>query len=106
MASHENMIPTGLPYGERQQYEQAAQVAGLPSSVPAGGAFPSSPTPAPSAAADSLRGFDVFQNRQPSGVISPAPDPGVEAAFQAQVASSPNPNTRYYFADVAEYLGG
>lgn len=42
MTSSESLVPTGRPYGERQQIKADMQQAGLPLSPPAGGA-PSRP---------------------------------------------------------------
>ncbi len=103
MATSEPLVPTGLPYGERQQIEGAMQTAGLPSSVPPPGASPSSPTPS-AGGGGSLQGFDVFADREPSGVLPAEPTPDARTGFKMRVAASPNPSMRYYFSLVEGYL--
>lgn len=103
MATHEPLVPTGLPYGQRQQIEGAMQVAGLPTSVPPPGASPSSPTPA-AGGGGSLTQFDVFADREPSGVLPSSPMPDAVTGFRMRVAASPNAAMRYYFSQVDGYL--
>lgn len=87
MASHEDMVPTGLPYGAREKTAAAMKVAGVPLSSASGGsapapttapaAAPPAVTPAPAAPApisrQALAEYDVFANREPTPEYQSAP---------------------------------
>lgn len=103
MATSQDMVPTGQPYGARKANVAAMQAAGVPlsseggappaaaaspapSPAPAGGVRPAPPQPAGAPPPD-LGSFDVFANRQPNPNFVSAPPRQV--AFQ-QVRDSQN----------------
>ena len=103
MATSEPLVPTGLPYGGRQEITEAMDVAGLPRSVPSPAVPSSSPTPTVGGGG-SLADFDVLAGRAPSGVIPDAAPVDAVTGFEMRVAATPNTAMRYYFAKVGDYL--
>lgn len=101
MASNEDMVPTGLPYGAREKTTAAMKAAGVPLSSASGGSAPGpattaqtgAPTPAPAPAApaptsrEALAQYDVFANREPTTNYQPAPERQV---MMEKVRQSPN----------------
>lgn len=104
MPSSEDLVPTGLPHGSRQQVEGQMQAAGLPlGSSSVGGAAPTPPpegavarpaggSPSPPQGSP-LTGFDVFANRQPMSGTNTAPVLDTEIRKQ-RIMGHPSPFIR------------
>ncbi len=94
MAHSESLVPTGLPYGQRQTTRDAMLAADIPLAPPPqpdGSALPPAVGPPPGAAAPPIpTNFDVFSGRDPNpGPIGAIPvDPA--AAFRDAAAASGN----------------
>ncbi len=108
----EDLVPTGLPYGSRQQTVANMQAANIPlSSVTAGGSEalpgpatgPPTPPPAGPVNRQGLEQFDVFANREPTDGFAPIGGGDPTAVLQAQIAASPNSALRYYFGRAQEF---
>ncbi len=112
MASSQDLVPKGQPYGERQQNVAQMRAAGVPTSSegaapsPAGGGRVSpgpAAVPPPATAAPDLSSFDVFTNRQPSeNYTQPAPR---EVSY-AQVRNSHNQIMQSIASRMSGYLEG
>ena len=109
-STSEDLVPTGLPHGERQNVEQRMALAGLPVSSETAGGPPPSPvaSPMPAVAGPIARGggglppnFDVFANRDPTGRSTPSIQ-----VMRAQVEASPNAVLRDLFARIPGFLEG
>lgn len=119
MASNEDMVPTGLPYGARQETTAAMKAAGVPLSSASGGsgpptapsaAVPPAAAPAPTAPAPSqpisregLAQYDVFANREPTPEFQAAPPRQV--MFE-KVRQSPNAVMQAIYQRMAGYKEG
>ena len=117
MASNEDMVPTGLPYGARKETAAAMKVAGVPLSSASGGSAPGPPTtaqaaspPAASAPAapapvsrQGLAEYDVFANREPTPQYQAAPQRQV---MMEKVRQSPNAVMRGIYERMAGYKEG
>ena len=109
----EDLVPKGLPYGERQKTVAAMRAADAPlaSEASGGSIAPSSVAASPAAAAPTgpvsrqdLSNFDVFQNREPTEGFQANPNLDPVALFQARVAESPNTALQYYFGRYQDFL--
>lgn len=94
---NQDLVPTGLPYGDRRKLVSQAQEVGVPTSSDAGGVGNASPlsiappAPAPSPAGPALprTDFDVLASRQPTRPQIEEADP--VALMIQRLAASPNP---------------
>ena len=112
MATSEDLVPNGLPYGERQNTKAAMQQAGTPTAsspaapalgqLPGGGGVPiQSPPSSLATAPPQVAGFDSLAGRT-------QPDPfGVQAQTADQLAmlkESPNGIMRAVAALMPQYM--
>ncbi len=114
MGTSQDLVPTDLPYGSRQQSVAAMKAADVPLSSEVGGgstalvgsaaASPAVVAPASPVSRPDLANFDVFQNREPTEGFqdNPASDP--TAVFRARLAESPNTALQYYFGRYQDFL--
>jgi len=119
MASHEDMVPTGLPYGARKETAAAMRVAGVPLTTASGGsgppptptagapspvsAPPAAPVPPPPVSRAELANFDVFQNRSPAENYQPV---SPRQVMMEKVRQSPNAVMRGIYERMAGYKEG
>jgi hypothetical protein len=117
MASNEDMVPTGLPYGAREKTAAAMKVAGVPLSSASGGGSPAPTTaqaasppaaaPAPAAPApvsrQALAEYDVFANREPTTNYQPAPERQV---MREKIRQSPNAVMQAIYRRMDGYKNG
>ena len=115
MASHEDLVPTGLPYGSRGDTVAQMKTAGVPLSSASGGGVLPGPTTAASPAAVSapaapvpvsragLESFDALANREPTPGFSATPPRQV--MFE-QVRQSGNAVMQSIFERMAGYKEG
>lgn len=82
MASSQDLVPTGLPYGERQKVVAQMQAADVPTSSEGGGgpvpALASAPPPSAAPApiprrGPDLSGYDALANATPTPNYQPVP---------------------------------
>lgn len=110
-STSQDLVPTGLPYGSRQNTVAQMQAAGVPLSSVTGGQGATQPGPTRDPASGppgpinrgQLSQFDVFANREPTDgfVAMGGGDP--TAVLQTLIASSPNSALRYYFGRFQEF---
>ena len=101
----EDLVPTGLPQGGRQQVKAGLQAADLPldSETAPGLGPPTSAPAAPTAAVPArqqLQNFDVFADRTPNPQAAPA---GRDVIFE-QVRGSNNAVLQDIFTRMSGYL--
>jgi hypothetical protein len=115
MASSQDLVPTNLPYGSRQQTVAQMQAADIPLNSADGGgggsppappavASPSPVAPATPVSRAGLQGFDALANRQPTPNFDPSAASDPVEVLRAHIESSPNESLRYYFARVGDFL--
>ena len=91
----EELIPQGLPYGERQQYEEQARAIGMQVDMP--GRPPAAPGPVPQVPQPGAGiGFDPLTTLKPTlNPASPAGGPVVtQQMLIEQASTSTNPIVR------------
>jgi hypothetical protein len=113
MASHEDLVPTGLPYGSRKDTVAQMKAADVPLGSAGSGAVPSgstaavSPAAAPAPAAPvsraGLAGYDVLANREPTPQFQATPPRQV--MFE-QVRQSQNAVMQSIYSRMAGYKEG
>ena len=112
MVSSQDLVPTNLPYGSRQQTVAQMQAADIPvSSESGGGATPLVPTgappgpvaPAAPVSRANLQNFDALSNRQPNPNFQAVPQRQV--MFE-QVRQSNNKVLQSIFERMAGYKEG
>ncbi len=114
MTSSQDLVPTDLPYGSRQETVARMQAANVPLASEGGGgtvapvgsaaASPPAVSPATPVSRETLSSFDALPNREPTEGFqsNPALDPA--AMFQAKLAESPNTALQYYFGRYQDFL--
>ncbi len=106
----EDLVPRGLPQGERANAIEAQQLAGLPTESgqldPAGGpALPPPPAAPMGPTAQRVGGFDALLSKPPARPLGPAPDTTDPVAdFRARAAISPNSFVREIALLLPDYL--
>ena len=101
-STSEPLVPTGLPYGERETTRDAMVAADIPLAPPPLGAVSPSPkVPGTAPAAGVPPNFDVFANRDPLGAPQAA---AVDPAVSVQQAASASPNA--VMQEIAALLPG
>ena len=113
MASSEDLVPTGLPYGSRGDTVAQMKAANVPLGSASGGVAPPGPAPAVSPAAApapaapvsraGLAGFDVLANREPTPKFQATPPRQV--MFE-KVRQSQNAVMQEIFARMPGYKEG
>ena len=116
MATSQDLVPTGQPFGDRQQNVAAMELANVPTSSegaaapPVGGGGPPPVLPGPGAvppaAAPDLSGFDVFSGREATPRAPGEPVPQQGSIFRAQLATTQNQVMRDTFKHVSRFLEG
>ncbi len=111
MATSEPLVPTNLPYGERQQVRAQMQEAGVPLSpvegqAPFAEAALTAPPQASPTTADEVARFDALANRQPTVPPAGRPGPGPIEQYKAQAAASGNEIAMAVAQRIAKYLPG
>lgn len=112
MASSEDLVPTGLPYGSREDTVAQMKAANVPLGSASGGGAPPAPVAAPLAAAPApaapvsradLAQYDVFANREPTPQFQATPPRQV--MFE-RVRQSENAVLKSIFERMAGYKEG
>ena len=111
MATSEPLVPTNLPYGERQQVRAQMQEAGVPLSpvegqAPFAEAALTAPPQASPTTADEVARFDALANRAPTMPIGAGPTITPTERYRQAAAQSGNPIAIAISDLIDEYLPG
>lgn len=107
MATSEPLVPKGMEHGKRKELEAAMEAGGVPKAPTGGGAPSIPPPPSPgrrSQSPVSVAGFDVFANREPSGMAPIAQPETPRSLFQHRLDTTTNSAAKFYFGRYAEFL--